>query len=298
MSKKPFDYITGWSSQKLFGYLRSQLGNNGEGTLFASARRIEREGKDVKGLSSADSISDLLFWTQGVNESAYQKLSGGLVKILDGFNPERQLESERDFSILNGTLSLCADYKLVEAEKIVWNLLEGNAYGSLRPQIMEAAFNSSDKRNNTKYWQKLFVDESEEPCKATAFQCVYRSNPDAGLEAAKVLVDLWGAGEFRGEVAAPLMGVYFFHLMTHCPEKYESVATGLKNYWERTLGHEELGELWDQLVVMDSTKNLLAEVPFPGGSFVFGPEHSILSKQDYIICCYNKRKEEQVELFL
>ena len=297
MGREPFDYIAGWSSQKLFGYLRSQLGNKGEGTLFASARRREEVGKDIKGPSSADSISDLLFWTQGVNDLAYQKMGGGLVKILEGFDPERQLKSEKEVSILNGILSLCADYRFVDAEKTIWNLLEQNMYLPLRPQIMEAALNTTDERNNPKYWQQLFIEESEEACKAMAFQCVYYSDSDAGLETAKVLVDLWRTREFRGEVASSLIGVYFFHMMAHCPEKYVAVATELKTYWERTLGHEELGVLWDNLVVMDSTKNLLAEVPFPGGSFTFGPEHSPMEKHKYIIHCYNKRKAEQTELF-
>jgi hypothetical protein len=321
---EPFEDIVGWSSQKLFGYLYSHLTRDNAGTIFASQRRIPARdllkvvsstGKVGQGDSSlhADSISDLLSWTHEENEEAYEKLCGGITSILGKYLRKEIVEGnqrEKKELVFKGVLSLCADYDIPESHDLIWTLLDEGTYRggdglrtSLHYSVMQAAFKTSDERNSVDYWNQLFADEPDERFRAVAFQCASRLSPNYGLETAKSLIDLWGAGEFRSEVASSLVSIYFFDLMDVCSEDYMGVATRLRNYWELRLEGDKLGEIWTTLMSMDSTKGILLNDPSEE-ILTANSANVWKSKSHYLAHCYEKRALEsqrtvkQLDLFL
>jgi len=305
--QKPFDQILGWSTKKLYDYLYSALKKENGPTIFSSARRVERQLHAVRDFVVVDSLADLLESTRDFNQDVHLRLGEGLTGILKNFYPEIPFVEEKEkqkMKTLCGTLSLCGQYDFPGARETIWGLLDSNSYRdrnlswqNVRGSVMKAAYATTDQRNNPQYWHDFFCSERGELFMATALEFTYRLDYFLGLSTAKKFVDRWQNGDFRDPVGGSLLGVILFDIMEFYPARYAEFATELKEYWEVRLSRTRLEAAWQSLGSAQTTTNLLAEVPFPGGSFTFGSEHSPKNKMDYIMYCYRKREGKQLPLF-
>jgi len=304
MSQNYFDYISGWSPQKLFGYLYSSLGTEFQPELLprtskSELARILRNDFSRRAIASSgpESLSELLTWTnrEDGNSEVYQRLCRGLSIILGGFLPEKEALGQRQLRILKNTIELCLDYDVPDSNDIFWRMLDTGSYKGvklngreIRDSIMKATFKTKDSRNTAKHWKQLFLCEEAEGPKITAMQHAYHLDLQVGLEVLKALVDFWQAGQVRNKVAASFVGVYFFDLGSNHPREYINIATQLRNYWEWRLGDDNLGEIWKVIAPLDSMKGLLM-FNRPAWELEFTDGEALRKPEGYVQYCQNMR---------